>query len=77
VNSQEPETVGVEELSQILGIATSTIRHAMVNKASWLPPHFKLGRQWKFRRVDITTHLEKLANNEIKPIRQGRPRTRT
>jgi excisionase family DNA binding protein len=57
-----PELLSVVELAEYLGVPVSTIHYWRGNEKG--PPGFKVGKQLRFRAVDVVRWLEERARKE-------------
>lgn len=73
-SAEQKQVLNVAEVAAVFGRTEASIRHALARRALWLPPAFKMGSRWGWRRKDVDDHLRKLADGEIVPRRRGRPR---
>jgi excisionase family DNA binding protein len=63
------EFLNIDELSEYLSIKKSTL-YSMVENGEL--PHYKIGRQLRFRRDDLEIWLESHRKNEINPEKRAK-----
>lgn len=70
----QPEIIHIPQLAIMMGRSEASIRSAIRDGASWLPPSFKQGVRHCWRVESVRKWLAEYEAGAHRPKRPGRPR---
>lgn len=70
----QSEVIHIPELAAMMNRSESSIRTAIRDGVSWMPPGFKQGVKWCWMRSSVRRFLEECEAGKHKPVKKGRKR---